>query len=396
MTIQLTTTKQTDNAKDSSLVVSIKNLWQRIEKNQNKINNKKKKITQLYQEFQSQILPHEQEMCTQVQALIITLLPFVSRKSLSDRHREVLLDWINQELNFIETNPFAMDVDIENLRDTLQQQLLILADRNPFEENAENLQQLALMLEEMFGDKLQLNEQELSEIARDPSKLQDYIERMHLQAEEEELKFVDQDSDFYDEYETHDEPFEHADQTGNSRREQLTLNKLFKSSELNKIYKRLATKIHPDKEIDDKLKAEKQVLMQQLSAARKANDVFTILLMYQTHCDESDISFDDTTLLAIQKLLGERARTLEREHFQLSAPSTPEGMVWQQFSGRSKKATANNFAEFIAERQKISESCHDMVGDITNLKILKEYLNDRLDSVVPFENDIDLLNKLFG
>lgn len=395
MTIKLTTTKQTDNIKDSSLVVSIKNLWQKIEKKQNKINSQKKKIAQLYQEFQTQILPYEQEMCIQVQALIITLLPFVSRKSLSELHREVLLDWINQELNFIETNPFAMDVDIDNLRDTLQQQLLILADRNPFEENTENLQQFALMLEEMFGEKLQLNEQEISEIARDPSKLQDYIERMHAQAEEE-LKFVDQDSDFYDEYEKYDEPFEHTDQTGNSKHAQLTLDKLFKSSELNKIYKRLATKIHPDKEIDDKLKAEKQVLMQQLSAARKANDVFTILLMYQTHCDESDISFDDTTLLAIQKLLGERVRTLEREHYQLSVPSTPEGMVWKQFSGRSKKATANNFAEFIAQRQEISESCHVMVDDITNLKILKEYLNDRIDIVAPLNDDVDLLSKLFG
>ncbi|MFQ3218320.1 MAG: hypothetical protein ACJAUL_002015 [Paraglaciecola sp.] len=395
MTIKLTTTKQTDNVRDSSVVASIKNLWQRIEKNQKKINNQKKKIAQLYQEFQTQVLPYEQEMCTQVQCLITTLLPFVSRKSLNERHREALLDWINQELNFIETNPFAMDVDIDNLRDTLQQQLLILAQRNPFEENAENLQQLALMLEEMFGDKLHLNEQELSEIARDPGKLQDYIECMHSQAEEES-KFVDQDSDFHGEYAEHDEAFEHNDQTGHSKREQLTLDKLFKSSELNKIYKRLATKIHPDKEIDDELKAEKQVLMQQLSAARKVNDVFTILLMYQTHCDETDISFDDTTLLAIQKLLGERARTLEREHSQLSTPSTPEGMVWKQFSGRSKKATANNFAEFIAERQEITDNSHAMAHNITNLEILKEYLNERLDSVVPFDDDIDFLNQLFG
>jgi hypothetical protein len=395
LTIKLTTTKQTDNVRDSSVVASIKNLWQRIEKNQKKINNQKKKIAQLYQEFQTQVLPYEQEMCTQVQCLITTLLPFVSRKSLNERHREALLDWINQELNFIETNPFAMDVDIDNLRDTLQQQLLILAQRNPFEENAENLQQLALMLEEMFGDKLHLNEQELSEIARDPGKLQDYIECMHSQAEEES-KFVDQDSDFHSEYAEHDEAFEHNDQTGHSKREQLTLDKLFKSSELNKIYKRLATKIHPDKEIDDELKAEKQVLMQQLSAARKVNDVFTILLMYQTHCDETDISFDDTTLLAIQKLLGERARTLEREHSQLSTPSTPEGMVWKQFSGRSKKATANNFAEFIAERQEITDNSHAMAHNITNLEILKEYLNERLDSVVPFDDDIDFLNQLFG
>jgi hypothetical protein len=395
LTIKLTTTKQTDNVRDSSVVASIKNLWQRIEKNQKKINNQKKKIAQLYQEFQTQVLPYEQEMCTQVQCLITTLLPFVSRKSLNERHREALLDWINQELNFIETNPFAMDVDIDNLRDTLQQQLLILAQRNPFEENAENLQQLALMLEEMFGDKLHLNEQELSEIARDPGKLQDYIEFMHSQAEEES-KFVDQDSDFHGEYAEHDEAFEHNDQTGHSKREQLTLDKLFKSSELNKIYKRLATKIHPDKEIDDELKAEKQVLMQQLSAARKVNDVFTILLMYQTHCDETDISFDDTTLLAIQKLLGERARTLEREHSQLSTPSTPEGMVWKQFSGRSKKATANNFAEFIAERQEITDNSHAMAHNITNLEILKEYLNERLDSVVPFDDDIDFLNQLFG
>ncbi|MFT7312071.1 MAG: uncharacterized coiled-coil DUF342 family protein, partial [Paraglaciecola sp.] len=219
MTIKLTTTKQTDNVRDSSVVASIKNLWQRIEKNQKKINNQKKKIAQLYQEFQTQVLPYEQEMCTQVQCLITTLLPFVSRKSLNERHREALLDWINQELNFIETNPFAMDVDIDNLRDTLQQQLLILAQRNPFEENAENLQQLALMLEEMFGDKLHLNEQELSEIARDPGKLQDYIECMHSQAEEES-KFVDQDSDFHGEYAEHDEAFEHNDQTGHSKREQ--------------------------------------------------------------------------------------------------------------------------------------------------------------------------------
>ncbi|WP_166424455.1 J domain-containing protein [Paraglaciecola sp. 20A4] len=388
MAIHLITTEQTDNPNDSSLVASIKKLWQKIEKNHKKNHTKKNKITHLYQRFQSQVLPHEQKMCTEVQALIATLIPFVSRKSLSETHREALLGWINQELYFIESNPFAQNIEVDNLRDALQQQLLILAQRNPFEENAENLQALAMMLEDLFSGELKLSDEELSNVARNPDDLQQYIDRMHKQLQEEH-KSTEYDSN---DDEWQDEPFDHADPNSRSKREQLALDKLFKRSELNKIYKRLAAKFHPDKEMDDAKKAEKHDLMQQLSAARKANDAFTLLSMYQQHCDDTDFNFDEATMQAIEKLLRQRIHLLERENHQLSSPDTAEGMVWQQLSGRSKKATAHNIESLISERQEITDNCRAMVNDITNLKILKEYLNERLDNIPPLETDFDIFS----
>lgn len=392
MAIHLITTKQTDNFNDSSLVASIKKLWQKIEKNHQKNETKKKKITQLYQSFQSNVLPHEQEMCTQVQTLISTLIPFVSRKSLSEAHREELLDWINQELYFIESNLFAQNIEIDSLREALQQQLLILAERNPFEESVENLQQLAMMLEDLFGDELNLNAEELSNVARDPDELQQYIDRMHKKSQEEQ-EATERDSNHND---WQDEQYDHVDQNGQRKSERLALDKLFKRSELNKIYKRLAAKFHPDREMDDAKKAYKHKLMQQLSEARKTNDAFTLLLMYQQHYDDTDLIFDDATMQAIETLLRQRVHLLERENHQLSSANTPEGMVWQKLSGRSKKATAKNIESLITDRQEIADNCQAIVKDITNLKILKEYLNERLDDAPLADTDFETFSKIFS
>lgn len=124
---------------------------------------------------------------------------------------------------------------------------------------------------------------------------------------------------------------------------QKSLDKLSKAEQLNKIYKRLASLVHPDKEQDPGKKAQKHVLMQTLSEARKNNDAFTLLQLYQTHINEGEFAIDSDTLSSIQALLREKLHSLDDELHQAKSNNELSSLVWRKFSGRSKKQTEHNF-----------------------------------------------------
>ena len=90
---------------------------------------------------------------------------------------------------------------------------------------------------------------------------------------------------------------------------------------LSTIYKQLARAFHPDLEPDPALKTQKEALMQQLTAAYRANDMHTLLRLELEWLqrDASDAARHTDEKLAIyNEVLREQVTALQNEHFTLS------------------------------------------------------------------------------
>ncbi|MFU2512040.1 MAG: J domain-containing protein [Pseudoalteromonas prydzensis] len=374
--------KQSTTAKPSS---ELELLWQRIEKHTKRNANFDTKKQGLFTQFKEQVEPHEQYQAQMIAQQVIHLSQFIPRKSLTVEQRSELVDWINADLDYLSNHPFTGDLDIAAISHTFRSQLDKHNQAAVNDIPASELNMFRAMLQQDFPS-LELTDEQLKEITLDPKLLYQHLDEQGLgdNAEHEPNStdeafnagdaYSDDDEDwedFFDQYEHFDRD-EIKQQKTNSK-----LEKLFKSSQLNKMYKRLASKLHPDKEPDPAKKAEKHQLMQQLGEARKAKDGFTLLQLYITHFDD-DVDFDEETKANLVPLLQNKIAELNALHRRQKQGNDEHTLVWRKFNGRSKAQIKENFANHIAALNNECDEIAERLGYCTTVKLLKEELNDRI------------------
>ncbi|MEM5550905.1 hypothetical protein WNY63_09200 [Pseudoalteromonas neustonica] len=370
--------KQQATAKPAS---ELERLWQRIDKHTKRNANFEIKKSTLFNQFKEQVEPHEHHQARMMAEQIIHLSKFIQRKSLTIEQRNELVDWINEDLEYLSGHPFIGELEIEKVTQIFQSHL---SKHNHDTVNAIDSSQLNLlrtMLQQDFPG-LELTDEDLREIAVNPQKLYQHLDEQGFGEDEESdddafnpgNAHAEQDEDwddFFDQFERFDRD-EIKQQKTDAK-----LEKLFKSSQLNKMYKRLAAKLHPDKEPDPTKKAEKHELMQQLGQARKAKDGFTLLQLYITHFDD-DVDFDEETKANLIPLLQNKIVELNKLHRQQKEGNDPHSLVWRKFNGRSKAQIKHNFTNHIAALNSECEEISERLGYCTTVKLLKEELNDRI------------------
>lgn len=374
------TSQKSENKSDPRLI-QLEKMWKKIEKHQKRNANLEQKIAKLFQDFEQEVLPYEQRQCQQTAQQILHLISFIPKKTLNIDQRNELFEWIDSDLTFLESHPFAQNTDTVALRQTLTDALTKFAKANPIPESDEDLDPIREMLDDIFDGQLELSDEQLRAIAKDPSLMQQHIEQLHEKMQQETAQ---QQGPFDDVDNDEDDPFadffnqqrQHFDQVSQTQRS--GLEKLFKSSQINKMYKRLAFLLHPDKEQDKTKKAEKHQLMQQLSDARTRKDAFVILKLYQQHVPDAEFSFDDDTLAAMEKLLQQKINDLNAGHSQLKQSNELPALVWRKFSARSKKATQQNIEQHIAELEVEYNDSIAMTNEFKTVKSLAKHLSQRI------------------
>ena len=175
---------------------------------------------------------------------------------------------------------------------------------------------------------------------------------------------------------------------------QKNLDKLFKAGQLNKIYKRLASLLHPDKEQDPAKKEQKHVLMQTLSDARKNKDAFTLLQLYQIHINDGEFSFDPDTLGSMQALLRAKLHRLDDELYAEKSSNELSTLVWRKFSGRSKKQTESNIKIHVANIAEEVQENQLIMQQNQTVAQMKKHLQERLEKNRGWVSDmpIDLMD----
>ena len=388
---------------------TLSSLWIKIEKHQKRNANFTKKRNKLFEQFKQEAQPAEQKLADAITAQVEHLINFLSKKSLTDKQRDELLGWISDDIDYLAAHPFSEGIDIEGLREKINTELTLLLENQEQTIDEESIAELAHMLDEMFDGEMQFNREELIELIKDPALIQAHIQRFHEKMHEEDAVDDDEftaefdeafdkefDEDFFEDFD-----YQHySDFSDRENKHELgILEKLFKGSQLNKMYKRLAAKLHPDKESDATKKAIKHDLMQQLASARENKDVFTLLTLYHEHIDDDSFNFDAETLAAIEALLSKKVSELNAELKELKSADTPEAIVWEHFHGRSNKITTENIAIHTERLEDEVMSINQFVVSTSTLKTLKTELNTRIkqrEASPFFDFDFDDDDSMFG
>ena len=376
--------------------------WLEIEKKQKRNANLKRKMTDLYQVFKDDILDEERRLVELLGQETRHLMSFLSRKSFTQWQKEELANWIESNLETLSTHPFG-NADLANdIRNEYSDFLVASAESNDkdIDLDEESLAEMRELCEEMFLGELSFSDEQLANFIRDPETFkqafQAFLEAKH--DEDAEGLFGD---DSQDDYST-EEPYE--EQCREEVQQQNKLKSLFNSSNLNKLYKILANRLHPDKERNEHLRAEKSELMAQLVKAKKDKDAYTIISMFHQFVPESELSLFDGNNQelseALIKLLNEKLKTLDQENHEQKYNSSLESLIWQKFSGRSKKIIQENIDCHLADLEDSHTRLNYYIHEVTTVKLLKEILSERYEqnSFNPFADahfSLDDLDNMF-
>ncbi|NQY37154.1 MAG: hypothetical protein HRT37_19750 [Alteromonadaceae bacterium] len=374
--------------------------WLEIEKKQKRNNNFKTKIDSLYQTFQDEVLPEEKKLIELLGKETQHLMTFMPRKSFTQWQREELQEWIESNLDTLDSNPFK-DAELtsklhqayaEVLRNHTEQ----LGD--DFVPNEHDLKGVREVVEEIFGDKHKFTREKLIDFLRDPALFQQYLQEfMQSQQEENDTSefendpfFNEDDNDNDNEYDNFYENYFNQQHTDKQIKQQNKLKSIFNNSKLNKLYKILANRLHPDKETNIHLKEEKSKLMAQLVTAKKNKDAFSIISMFHQYVPESELTLfdgsDEDLSAGLLSLLNEKLRILDQENRDIKYNNGLPSMIWQKLGGRGKKNIDRNIACHIADLEESQTSLRYIIDEVKTVKSLKQILSERYDqrSFSPF------------
>lgn len=357
--------------------------WQEIAKKQKRNANVQKKIDTLYQTFQDDILAEEQEVVALLAQKTRHLISFLPKKSFSQWQREELQAWIESNLTTLSQHPFGnralFEAVSKEYSDFLVEHAKKVNENHDFD--PEEIEYMRTMADEMFNGEKEFTNDDLIGFMRDPSLFQQTLREYLAEKSQEEEDIDFDDNEFFqeeDHYHSH-EGQHYQDQQRAKKQEKLK--SLFNSSKLNKLYKILANRLHPDKETNEHLKAEKSELMAKLVTAKKNKDAFTIITMFHQFIPESEhILFegnDNDLTQALIGLLNEKLYQLDQENQKNKYESGIKSMIWQKLNGRSKKATQENIAAHMADLEDDRTRLNYYIYEVKTVKLFKEILSER-------------------
>ncbi|NTZ40939.1 J domain-containing protein [Enterobacter sp. JMULE2] len=304
--------------------------------------------------FMQDILPLEHQYLQAAYDKTFRLLTFASKKSLSKRDRAALYIWLDEVLEELFYHPFNEQLDLH----TLRQQLSALSDLPENKPADSDIDDFRRELRDIFGSDNDLSDDDLFRMMNDPDIIFDTM------CGKSENTTETSDDDFFG-----DGGF-----AGEHERVPADVpDMMLKSAEITRMYKKLASQLHPDREPDPVKKSHRHDLMVELSKARQSNDIWTIMEMFREHVDP-DYAFSDTALPTINALLQRRIDELQHELAGITDPRSLSGMIWEKLGGKTDKVINNRFKKHASALLRMTEEQHQQRDALRSLKVLREYL----------------------
>jgi hypothetical protein len=368
-------------SKSAQVRETLDKLWAEVNKKQQRNDRYQAKLDAFMVYFKQSVEQLEQEVCRANEQWILQLVSFVPRKSIKGRQHGALLDWIQEELTILESNPFN-PVNTDDLRDAFNEAIVtsIKQDPNSSEVSEEQLEHYRIELSLMLGEKIELSDEELSELIRDPHKAMAYFEsvlrhKMDSDYVGDDEYFHGQESPFFhEESDQHDHSYQqHTHNTNND-----VATALFNDKQMNRLYRQLAKKLHPDRELNSDKKAEKMDLMQQLSHARDVKDPLTILLFAQQFLPEYQLELNENLTVQLESILRDKVKQLNADYHELRRGDGLSVIIWQRFGGGTKAAREKGLREYRQALEQDVEILMAKCREIKTVKGLQKHLKARL------------------
>ena len=147
-----------------------------------------------------------------------------------------------------------------------------------------------------------------------------------------------------------------------------------------KIYKSLAKRVHPDLERNDKLRGEKEQLMQALTAAKESEDLFALLTLREKidRMEKTESDLDETYLSLYLKKIKSEIKTLKNQLSDKKQFSGREAFLYQRYYAPSKKTETQRFNAHLKELKKEMKEYSEWMLHFRTVKSTKNYIEDYL------------------
>ncbi|MCU7994715.1 J domain-containing protein [Shewanella glacialipiscicola] len=355
---------------------TLEKLWQDYEKKQLRNKRYRTKLEDFYHEFTSQLLEKEQAVCDASAQWVRHLLTFVPRKSIKGRQREALLEWVEEEISIIESNPFN-PINTNEIRDSFTSQLMAYQATLPKQDIGQHeLDAFREELESMFGFELDIDDAALFELIDDAAKFQAFFEQKLAEQHNQAFDNDDTDNAFEQdetEYDAEEDDFFFQ----STQPEQALSIELFSDKTMTKLYRQLANQFHPDKEPELAKKALKKELMQQLSQVKKGKDAVALLMLALEYLPEYKLEADADMIKRIEAALRVKIGLLNRDYQSMQNGNDIKTMIWERFGSGSKASRAKELAQYGDVLTIETEELLAKVTKIKTVQAIQKELNQR-------------------
>lgn len=338
-------TKTTHHSNSSSAELFNK-AWERVANQQKKNDRLREQIKTFAEQVTDAIEQQEKAHVTTLYQSCEHLLVFYGRKSLAAWQREVLMEWILDYIDTITSNPFAGGIDLAALYQVMDATIEKIHSEafDPFQDDE-------LHSEHDFFDEM---------------------------ADEDDASIFEKlFSDFQD-----DPRFDEFFREQESREQQLkddqqSLNKLMKGGSINKLFRRVARVLHPDREQDEKARQEKNRLMSELIEARENNDITTLFSFYTKYVGQSPLEELGGDLTDATELLNRQYAQLRSQHADILHEDPKTAALYQRFHKKTMKASQREINTHLEKLQQDINNLTLFCKEVTSLSKLKPYLQMR-------------------
>jgi len=347
--------------------------WRRVINQQKKNDCLRADVQAFAQDIQSRIGDKEKAYMDAMYFACLHLLSFCTRKSLAQWQRAMLLEWAVEYLRAMEVNPFSQHLDMTALQRRMADAFAVVypeppeasADDFAFDDNAHHAR----------GDE-------------DPS-IQDMFQDLFAEFERADAAgnpFAEHDDshsensfshEFFQRQQTHEQQI---------RDESLALKQLIRSSSVNKLFRKLAGILHPDKERDETARMEKNRLMSELIRARDSNDIPKLFAFYAEYVGDSPLQELGGDLDGAAQLLERHLLYLRNQKDDILNENPLTGALYRQFHRSTPAATQRAINKHLKDIHALTGVLRDLRHDITSVNRLKPYLELRRDMF--FQEDV--------
>jgi len=170
------------------------------------------------------------------------------------------------------------------------------------------------------------------------------------------------------------------------------------NTDISRLFKQLALKLHPDKEQDELLKTEKEELMKRITLARDENDIFELLSMHSMIARD-DLSLkkdilDEDSMKRLTKLIREKNKQLDLDiwHMHRETPGMCEVPTIQMNEDRMKREIQ---FEIESRRDMLLDSVLLIQTNIDQFSINNKSINSYIDAWLERQTHQGMMNDFF-
>lgn len=338
--------------------------WQRVVKQQKENDCFREDLHTFTRETLDRIQDSEKMCMEAMYDTCLHLLGFFSRKSLTQWQRETLLAWVAEDLHTMQNSHFGAHLDMEPIRQRINEAVKTIYPG------------LSLQPEYPAGNPGFHNDSTPGSMHGDS-----FIEHGHpdFSAEFEQTgraSYTNRKQDDDDASQAFFQYFFEQQKAFEQERQEQSqaLKQLMKSSSVNKLFRKVAGILHPDKETNDAARQEKNRLMGELIKARNTNDIPRIFTFYAKYVGHSPLQELGEDLDSVTHLLERQYQDLRHIKESVLNEEPLTASLSRKSHGKTPAATQRAINNHLREIAAQTHNLRAMRQEITSLRMLKPYL----------------------